>query len=91
MKALPPELMHYKSSPEFNEHSAPLALQRPHTTAARVWGRIRIFAGTLRYVIDGDAGEQHMLDEEHSGIIEPGVVHHVELVGPVRFTIEFHR
>lgn len=96
MKTLPADIAHYKSTPEFTRESTPAALQRNHTTAAGVWGRIVVQEGSLRYVIEAPGIEEH-LREEHllvpgvAGIVEPQVPHHVVIDGPVRFCVEFHR
>ena len=96
MKTLPANVVLYKTTPEFNQESVPGGLQRNHTTAAGVWGRIVVHEGSLRYVIEAPEVEEH-LREEHLlvpgvvGIVEPQVAHHVVIDGPVRFCVEFHR
>lgn len=91
MKTLPPNLAHYKTTPDFTDTSVPAGLQRNHSTAAGVWGRIIVHEGSLRYVIEEPEQEAHRLVPGTPGIVEPRVAHHVELEGPVRFCIEFHR
>lgn len=91
MKPLPPEVRHYKTTPEFTQDSVPAALRRNHTTAAGVWGRIVVLEGSLRYTIVEPAPEQLLLTPGQPGIVEPQMAHHVEIVGPVRFCVEFHR
>jgi tellurite resistance-related uncharacterized protein len=48
MKTLPDNVALYKSTPEFNQATVPAGLQRNHTTAANVWGRIVVHEGSLR-------------------------------------------
>jgi tellurite resistance-related uncharacterized protein len=91
MKLLPTDVAHYKSTALFDQDTVPAALLRNHTTAARVWARIRILEGTLRYRIDDATAEDLLLSPERPGIVEPQVPHHVEVIGPVRFCIDFHR
>lgn len=91
MKALPADVAHYKTTPEFDQESVPLGLQRNHTTAAKVWGRIVVHEGSLRYVIEGQEMEDHLLVPGTPGIVEPQVPHHVAIDGPVRFCVEFYR
>jgi tellurite methyltransferase len=55
-----------------------------------VWALIHVTAGELRYVVDGLDGRQLKLRPGVTGTVAPGVVHHVEVVGPVRFHVEFH-
>ncbi|BDT59522.1 hypothetical protein MasN3_30160 [Massilia varians] len=91
MKDLPAGLEHYKSTPVFDQDSVPAGLRRAHSTAAGVWGRIVVHAGSLRYVIEAPDTEQHLLAPGKPGIVEPGVPHHVATEGPVRFCVEFYR
>lgn len=91
MKTLPPEVVHYKTTPEFTQDSVPAGLRRNHTTAAGVWGRIVILEGSLRYNIEEPEAEQLLLTPGTYGIVEPQMAHHVEMIGPVRFCVEFHR
>ncbi len=91
MKSLPDHVVHYKTTPEFNQDSVPAGLLRDHATAAGVWGRIVVREGGLRYVIDGPASEEHLLGPGTPGIVEPQVLHHVVAEGPVRFCVEFYR
>ncbi|MFC5460363.1 DUF1971 domain-containing protein [Massilia niabensis] len=91
MKPLPANVVLYKTTPEFNHESVPAGLQRNHTTAAGVWGRIVVHEGSLRYVIEEPEFEEHLLGPGNAGIVEPQVAHHVAIDGPVRFCVEFHR
>ena len=91
MQALPDHVVHYKSTPEFTETSVPAALLKHHNTAEGVWGRITILEGTLTYQIIEPAAETVLLTPEHPGIVEPRMLHHVEVTGPVRFRVDFHR
>lgn len=91
MKSLPDDLVHYKTTPEFSHETVPKGLQRNHTTAAGVWGRIVVHEGSLRYVIEKPQPEEHLLGPGLPGIVEPQIAHHVVIDGPVRFCVEFHR
>ena len=93
MKTIPDSVAHYKSTPIFTETSIPAALQRSHTTAAGVWGRITIVEGSLLYRITDPsaAPEEILLTPEQPGVVEPQVEHEVQVVGPVRFQVDFHR
>jgi tellurite resistance-related uncharacterized protein len=81
----------YKSTPEFNERSTPLALKQDHTTAKGVWAKINVLEGALTYYISGDTPEQHKLTVGAAGIIEPQVKHYVDVSAPVRFRVDFYR
>lgn len=93
MKTIPDSVAHYKSTPIFTETSIPAALQRSHTTAAGVWGRITIVEGSLLYRITDPsaAPEEILLTPEQPGVVEPQIEHEVQVVGPVRFQVDFHR
>lgn len=93
MKTMPDNVAHYKSSPVFTQDSVPAALQRRHTTAAGVWGRITILDGSLLYRITDPSqpAEETLLTPERPGVVEPRIEHEVEVVGPVRFQVDFHR
>lgn len=91
MKTMPAAMACYKSTPEFTETSVPAALQRDHTTAAGVWGKINVLEGSLTYCITEPAAERHVLAAGDAGIVEPQIKHFVEMSGPVRFRVDFYR
>lgn len=91
MNKLPDDVAHYKSTPEFTEATIPAGLLRSHSTAAGVWGCIRILEGSLLYRVLEPALEEHVLTPDRPGIIEPQAKHEVAAIGPVRFCVEFHR
>ncbi|MEM9177761.1 MAG: DUF1971 domain-containing protein [Myxococcota bacterium] len=91
MKTLPDAAQAYKRTPEFTETTVPAGLERRHDTKAGVWGRIRVLEGRLRYRILEPDVEEHVLEPGLDGIVEPQVPHHLEMLGPVRFFVEFLR
>lgn len=93
MKTIPASAVHYKSTAVFTQDSVPAALQRSHTTASGVWGRITILQGSLRYRITDPSvpAEEVLLTPERHGVVEPRIEHEVQLIGPVRFQVDFHR
>lgn len=93
MKTIPDSVTHYKSSAVFTQDTVPAALQRGHTTAAGVWGRITILEGSLLYRITDPSvpAEEALLTPERHGVVEPRIEHEVHVVGPVRFQVDFHR
>lgn len=91
MKALPVAAEPYRRTPEFTEKSVPAALLRRHDTKPGVWGRIEVLEGELLYRILEPAVEEHLLRPGRDGVVEPGVPHEVEPLGPVRFFVEFAR
>ena len=91
MKTLPPGLVVYRRTREFDQDTLPAGLRSRHSTKPGVWGRICIRQGALRYRILEPELEEHLLSPEAPGIVEPGVPHEVEPVGEVLFWVEFLR
>ena len=88
MRQLPPDVAPYRSTPIFDQGSIPAGLRRAHSTKPGVWGRIVVEEGELLYRIV-ESGEEQRLSRGLPGIIEPGVLHEVVVVGAVRFRVEF--
>lgn len=75
----------------FDERSVPTGLLRAHRVADGVWGRLVVHGGAVRFVFeDAPDAAVHLLAGS-SITIPPGRLHHVELDGPARFAVEFHR
>lgn len=91
---LPAGLDHYRSTPLFTDETVPAALRGDHSTKAGVWGLIRLVSGRLRYVVTDHRRQPTTRDLESDSdpaIIEPEILHRVELLGPVMFQVEFWR
>jgi tellurite resistance-related uncharacterized protein len=56
-------------------------------------GRITVLEGSLRYrITDASvAAEEHILTPHNPGVVEPRIEHEVEVIGPVKFQVDFHR
>jgi len=91
VKPLPEDATAHRRTAEFTEATVPAGLLRRHTTKARVWGRIRVLEGRLRYRILEPEVEEHVLEPGRDGVVEPQVPHEVEPIGAVRFFVEFLR
>ncbi len=91
MKTLPTELVAYKKTPTFMEHSVPAGLLKAHQTKEGTWGSIVILKGTLIYRILEPALEELELSPTCFGVVEPRVLHEVEAHGPVEFYVEFYK
>ena len=89
--AWPDGLRLVRTTPEFDEHTVPKGLLREHRVAPEVWGRLLIRSGSLRFVFEDRSDAPSLLGEGDRQVIPPDVPHHVELVGPVVFVVEFHR
>lgn len=90
LPAWPSGLTEYSRSPEFTETSVPQALQRDHATKDRVWARLHVLEGKLKFVDQEGAGE-FILDPGVHEVIFPGRLHHVAVMGRVRFFVAFCR
>lgn len=90
MSELPPELVAYSKSPEFDQDTLPAALQRDHSTKAGTWALIHILEGKLLYRIHEPASET-VLEPGQPGVVRPEQVHEVHPLGPVRMFVEFFR
>ncbi len=84
-------LERYGASPVFDETSVPAKLLSEHKTKPGVWGNLRVLSGRLRYVIDDGTSASTIISRDESSVVRPGQIHHVEMMGPVRFQIDFYR
>ncbi|MBK6873387.1 MAG: DUF1971 domain-containing protein [Kineosporiaceae bacterium] len=87
---LPDDVEFVRVTPTFDEHTVPAGLLAAHQVAAGVWGRLVVHAGAVRFVFEDD-GEAHDLVAGATVAIPPQRRHHLELTGPVRLAVEFHR
>lgn len=71
--------------------TVPKGLLNAHQTKAGTWGKIVVLEGELLYRILEPEIEEHLLDTEHSGVVEPEVLHEVEPKGTVSFYVDFHK
>lgn len=90
MKSLPPHVVPYQRTPEFDENTLPHGLTHDHMTQAPVWAKIVVLEGRLQYTID-EPEETVVLDENLHGVVEPAVPHEIKPLGKVRFYVEFYR
>lgn len=91
MKSLPPGVTQYATSPEFSERRLPENLLESHRTKAGTWARIVVLEGRLRYRVLEPVTRTVELSPDRPGIVEPGIAHHLELTGRVRFRLDFFR
>ena len=88
MKSLPDGLKPYRRTPAFTRDTVPSALLRDHSTKSGVWGLIHVLRGTLVYRTSEPKTEQLVIPG-HLGVVEPEVLHSVELIGDTEFFVEF--
>ena len=66
----------------------PAGLVRDHSTKPGVWGLIHVLRGEVIYrVVEPEA--EYRLAPGHLGVVEPKVLHSVELIGDAEFFVEF--
>lgn len=87
---LPADAVAYRTTPEFDEHTLPRGLRAEHDTRAGVWGRIEVLAGQVRFVMPVLA-QDRVIEAGGHAIVAPGLVHHVEPLGPARLRVVFLR
>jgi len=90
MNDLPPGLVPYSRSPEFNQDTLPTALQRDHSTKVGTWALIRVLEGKLLYRVHEPPSEI-ILEPGQPGVVRLEQKHEVNLIGPVRMFLEFFR
>ncbi len=90
MSELPPGLVAYSRSPEFDQDTLPAALQRDHSTKSGTWALIHVLEGKLRYRIHEPPSET-VLEPGKPGVVRPEQVHEVHPIGPIRMFVEFFR
>ncbi|WP_312796961.1 DUF1971 domain-containing protein [Tianweitania sp.] len=90
MGALPPDLVAYSRSPEFDQDTLPAALQRNHSTKAGTWALIHVLEGKLLYRVMEPASET-VLEPGTPGVVKPAELHEVHPLGEVRMFVEFYR
>ncbi len=88
---LPDDVEFVRVTPDFDQRSVPAGLLGSHRVADGVWGRLVVRSGSIEVVFDGVADGRHVVTAGGTRVLPPGARHHVELVGPVRFAVEFHR
>lgn len=88
---IPENIQKYAESPVFTEDNVPAKLTSTHDTKAGVWGRLCILEGRLKYIIPGPPLSSSIIETGEIGVIRPEQPHRVEMIGPVKFKIEFCR
>lgn len=92
---MPAELPHglekYSETPVFTETTVPAKLKSRHNTKPGVWGKLQVFEGVLDYVISGQPSSREKIEAGNFGVIEPEIVHWLEISGPVSFKVEFYK
>lgn len=87
---VPPNLEYVRTTDVFDESTHPNGLLRAHRVAEGVWAILSVHTGSLRFAFE-DTGSTTELSAGASQVIPPNRLHHVEITGPVTFSLEFRR
>lgn len=87
-RLLPDGFEVYKSTPVFTEERVPAGLLKDHSLKPGVWGKLLVLEGRLRFCEDD---WEVLVEPDTPWYVLPDVVHNVELVGPVKFRVDFLR
>ena len=88
---LPEGLEKYSETPLFTEKSVPDKITNEHRTKPGVWGKLIVFDGGLDYVIPGPPEARQHIKAGEFGVIEPEIIHFVDITGSVAFKVEFYK
>jgi len=91
MMELPDGLELARTTPVFDETSVPSGLLAAHQITEGVWGRLLVVTGAIDFVFEDDVDNARHLTAGDHQVVPPARPHHVRLVGPVTFCVEFHR
>ena len=86
---VPEALRRVRTSAVWDERTIPAALRRTHRVAPGTWGRIVVHAGRLRFAAATDPSTEVEVAADSTQGIPPDVMHEVEPLGAVRFSVEF--
>jgi tellurite resistance-related uncharacterized protein len=91
--SLPPGLVAYRRTAEFTANTVPQALLQAHSTKQGTWGMLHVLAGKMTYRVDDPrrSWSEVVLGAGEIAIIEPTILHEVEVPGGTRFFVEFSR
>ncbi|MEM9459869.1 MAG: DUF3565 domain-containing protein [Myxococcota bacterium] len=90
-RQLPEGWVVHRRTADFDEHRTPEGLRRSHRIRAGVWGRLVVTRGALRLCFEPPRGEVVLATPGDPVVIPTGLPHHVQLMGPVCFYVEFLR
>ena len=86
---MPEGLSLIRSGLEWTEQTVPQRLLSVHRLGPGTWGRIAVHSGQLRFIMSSEPPIDVVLGPGSSQAIPPQVEHEVQLLGPVRFRIDF--
>ncbi|MEM7213575.1 MAG: DUF1971 domain-containing protein [Pseudomonadota bacterium] len=90
MEKPPANTAPYRRTDTFTPQTVPVGLLRDHKTRAGTWGVIHVLSGELQFRV-ASTGGQTTLTPGMTGLVEPEVLHSVELSDDASFYVEFWR
>lgn len=87
---IPENFVCYKKTPVFDQDTVPARILTEHNTKAGVWGHLVVVAGEIEYV-DLEESRTTLATPQHAVVIAPQRKHHLRLLGPVTFFVEFYQ
>lgn len=90
---LPADVACYSRTATFTKDSVPAGLLKDHSTKAGVWGLLEVWAGQLTYHVTDPRRPESTQTIQAGGsvVIEPTILHRVELSADARFHVWFFR
>lgn len=79
-----------RESPRWAAAEVPAGLLRAHQVAEGVWGLLRVYAGSVRFV-DEATGAGQDLGAGDEQVIPPVTPHHVEPGADAQMSVSFYR
>ncbi|MFU7528101.1 DUF1971 domain-containing protein [Qipengyuania sp. ASV99] len=89
--SLTPGASCYRRLGPYDEGSIPRGLLAEHRLKAAVWATLTVEAGTIMFVWDDKECDRCKLVAGDEFVVPSREQHRLELVGPVRLSIAFHR
>lgn len=89
--SLPNGIVKVGETPFMDELTVRSGLLKRHKTPIGRWGYLVVDKGTLHFVWEDEPDMIYTADSEHPIVITPERFHHVEIVGPVSFKVEFFK
>lgn len=86
---LPEGVTLVRTTPTFTAETVPAGLRSAHRVATGVWGRLRVEAGAVTFVLE-ETGERRRVEAGEAQVIEPDTAHHVEPSADASFVVEFY-
>ncbi|MEI6891037.1 MAG: DUF1971 domain-containing protein [Pontiella sp.] len=73
-----------------NQDTVVPGILKKHLAPKGKWGLLLVESGSLEYVWEDDAEDVLIADPGHPIVIYPERFHHVVIIGPVEFKVEFY-